>query len=260
MMIPSSLRPTDLPVAPPQQAAHQQSFTGLRVHFSSEAEASQAYAGARARFADTSVWFQTPPVPDGMKLHYRLVGPGGTPIIGRGPQVGDYGQVHVGDGPKVDWVHIEAVGRTPDMASFTFRPSAAPTGAAAGETTHFYERSATNTMTIWRDGKDVISTVQIRNVRPNILDQMPDLARRTRNKLFWYGSEVGGQKYMWDTWVGESALASVRATGRSGAYLLRPRNVEGYRSLIPEVYSRGVSAAVHAAHEGITNLLHLGVR
>ncbi|MBC7643933.1 MAG: hypothetical protein H7123_02325 [Thermoleophilia bacterium] len=258
MMIPDHLRPVDFPIAPAQKPGFVTGFTGLRVHFSSEAEAHQAYEGALERFQNPLRWFQQPPVADRMKLHYNLVDGTNTPITGRGPAIGDYGRVQVGASKTADWVHIENVGSGPDMVSFTFRPTGSPISSAPGETSHFYTHDATNTMTIWRDQKDLVSTVQIRNVRGNTLaPEMPDAARRLRNHAYWIGSELGGQKYMWTTWVGESSLAGIRATGKGQGYLWRPRNTEGLTSYIPELYAHGAKAALTSAREGVSNLMKL---
>lgn len=234
------------PIAPPHASGLQRTVTALRVRLDSPEQAQAAFEGMLDRFHHPDRWFQSPRVPDAMRLHYRLADATGVRVTDRGPTVGDFGSIRLGHSTADDWVRIEAVGVDvpAGRAAMTFRPTRAPIGTPhADEVTHFYTDEATNTMSIRRDGDSIVSSVDVRNVRHNTGDRAP-VGRRLRNHVIGLGTQAGGQKWMWDTWVSESTMAGLRGAGVSRAQLLRsPSRVEGAATFVPD-YLRTAARAL----------------
>ncbi|MCW2959793.1 MAG: hypothetical protein JWM90_180 [Thermoleophilia bacterium] len=152
----------------------------------------------------------------------------------------------MGASETFDWVRIEAVGidAAQGHASMTFRPTRAPIGATRdGEITHFYTDDASNTMTLRRDGSDFIAAVDVRGVRHNT-HEAAATGRKLRNHLYGIGTEAGGQKWTWDTWVSESVMAGLRGANMTRGDLLRdPSRVTGAATFLPD-YVRDIGRAL----------------
>lgn len=226
-----------VPVAPPHVPGLQRSLTGLRITTDGPELAQAAFEGMVERFRQPNTWFQSPRLPRAMKLHYHLTDAEGVPVLGRGPTVGDHGRITVGASRLTDWVHIEAVGidAAGGRAAMTFRPARAPTGSPhAEEITHFYTDSASNTMSLQRDGNDFVAAVDVRSVLHNTGEHAP-AGGSVRNHVYGVGTQLGGQKWMWDTWVSESIMAGLRGAGMTRASLMRePARVTGAATFAPD--------------------------
>ncbi|PKL74861.1 MAG: hypothetical protein CVV27_18340 [Candidatus Melainabacteria bacterium HGW-Melainabacteria-1] len=159
-----------------------------------------SYSDARAKLLDINNWDECSST--GRSASFQLVGPDGNTRSGT-PRVGDYIRIDLPGPSGYDWVQIEDIRDTPNMASITVRPSNDPT-SDSDETSHFFTSAATNTFTVERDGNGLtMFHVNGRNEVGNsgVLNTVKDYGGIVGDNL-WV---MPGQQEQWE-WLGEYVL------------------------------------------------------
>lgn len=86
-------------------------------------------------------------------------------------------------GVKPNWVQIEGASVTDDKSQVVVRPSKDPTGQNPALIAHVFDSRATNTFTVERKGRNVVSSVEGRNEYANDGKQAGNDENRTVNRL-----------------------------------------------------------------------------
>ncbi|MBC7645096.1 MAG: hypothetical protein H7123_08215, partial [Thermoleophilia bacterium] len=202
------------PVAPLNASGAHRSLTGLRVHLDSPEQAQVAFKGMLEHFIRPNEWFQSMPGGADHNMHYRPFADR-MPITDRTMRQGDYAKVQMGNIGIGDWVHTESMGVDAEKgwAAITVRPAPSQELDLAPEAiTHFYDPVATNTMSVYRDGSDIVASIDVRNGHFNNGVHAHD-GRGLRNAVVSTSLHAGAHKASWTFWTLEHINAGLHAAG-----------------------------------------------
>jgi len=182
---------------PPQQQGQQADIVE-KMHASHTFQAKSVFHDAKMRLLDISEWGT---ISDGMSASFQLTDQFGNMKNGL-PEVGDHIRINIpgpgsSAGKGYDWVRIELVKEGTDtkseFAAIKVRPSADPQKREG--TAHFFDRSATSSFMIVREGCVITAEIHGRNEEPNTeTKKLPD---KVRNLVVGTAATIGLAKIQW---------------------------------------------------------------
>lgn len=192
------------PIVPRQQ-------TGLpidvveSVTLQTDSDAQRLFQQARERLLDVNQWHT---IAQGVSAHFQLTDPAsGAPVAGPARK-GLFFRISIPGPPNAaaagfDWVEIEESLDQPNdqepVCAFRVRPVAPPGQPATEAPAHFYDREATSTFLVRRNGLVVTAAVFDRNTKPNT--DAPDLLAMTRDLIVGAGGVLAGSNLQWRSLV-----------------------------------------------------------
>lgn len=183
----------------PQQETGSQSNTEVRVQLESEEAAQNFYKIACERLMSVNQWHK---IAGKATADFQLTDAQGNPVQ-RTVQPGDHFRIDIpGPGPATgdgfDWVQVEAVEKSQDLAAIRVRPATNPKNSRK-DVAHFFSDDATSSFIVKKVGKEVLAAVLGRNEKPNT--HAEKLVDKARNSAVASGAITGFAKLQWKSLV-----------------------------------------------------------
>ena len=187
----------------PEQTKGNKTDTSASADYNTEAEAVEHYKLAKNKLLNISKWHTYAGTGT---ADFQLTDKDGNSAY-RLAEIGDHFRINIpgpgsitGDG--FDWVQIQDIieesGIDAEQIAITVQPATNPDNAKQ-DTAHFFDKEASSTFIVRRDGKTVLAEVHGRNEKPNT--DSDSLLDKARNLVVAAGAMMGFSEVQWKSLV-----------------------------------------------------------